>query len=441
MEIHANNTLDLSSPQPYWRLDQVVAGGEKYRKKSLDPNEAADRLDALLTDTIADKMVADVPLGAFLSGGIDSSTVVALMQTHSNRPVKTFSIGFHESEYNEAEYARAVAGHLGTDHTELYVTPGDTLSVIPRIPELYDEPFSDSSQIPTYLISQLARRDVTVALSGDGGDELFGGYSRYLVGLEAWRRINRIPAALRRNGGKLIHKVPPHYIDQLIKPIRPLLPRAYRYKQIGQKLHKLAGIWNTTTTDSVYSSLITLWQTPETVVTGANNLDMLANHHAAMSTLDNFTERMMFADTVTYLPDDILVKVDRASMAVSLEVRVPFLDHRVIEFAWKLAPELKIAGNQGKRVLRQVLKRYVPENLYERPKMGFGVPIDHWLRGPLREWAGDLLSPDRLIREGFLNPGPVQEKWQEHLSGKASWHYLLWPVLMFQAWHEHWHAQ
>jgi len=423
-------------PVPYWSFENIVLSSADSRRHHRDPQEVVNELEGLLSETIADKMIADVPLGAFLSGGIDSSMVVALMQSRSSRPVKTFSIGFHESEFNEAVYAKQVAAHLGTDHTEMYMTPEDCLSVIPKIPDMYDEPFSDSSQIPTYLVSRLARQEVTVALSGDGGDELFGGYSRYLIGLDTWNKINRIPPLVRSVGGKLISHVPPALIDTMVKPIRPLLPKAFQYNQFGQKLHKLASVWNSTTPDSIYNTFILLWPNPEEIVLGAHRLDMLDKYRPTLNKLHNYTERMMFTDTVTYLPDDILVKVDRASMAVSLEVRVPFLDHRIIEYIWNQSPDVKIVGNEGKWILRQILNKYVPKSLIDRPKMGFGVPIDHWLRGPLREWASDLLSADRLKREGLLDPGPIQAKWNAHLSGETSWHYHLWPVLMFQAWLE-----
>jgi asparagine synthase (glutamine-hydrolysing) len=312
------------------------------------------------------------------------------------------------------------------------------MDVIPRLPYMYDEPYSDSSQIPTFLVSQLARQDVTVALSGDGGDELFGGYDRYLIGLNTWNKLQRIPAPLRKAAGYLIHRIPPGYIEMLVNPIRPVLPRSIRYKQFGQKLHKLARVWNTTSPDTIYKSLISLWQDPQSVVLGSSRRDLLGIHRGTFEQLENFTERMMYTDTLTYLPDDSLVKVDRASMAVSLEVRVPFLDHRIVEFAWQQPPDLKIRNNQSKWLLRQILKNYVPDTLIDRPKMGFAVPLDHWLRGPLKEWAGDLLSESRLRQQGILNPQPVQAKWQEHLSGEVNWQYVLWPVLMFQAWHDHW---
>jgi len=439
VEIPVTDNSFPGEPQAYWSLDKVVQNGAASRSHQPQADTAVDQLHALLAETIQDKMLADVPLGAFLSGGIDSSLIVALMQAHSARPIKTFTIGFSEAEYNEAGYARAVARHLGTDHTELYVSAEDSLSVIPGLPELYDEPFSDSSQIPTFLVSRLARKNVTVALSGDGGDELFGGYSRYLIGMDTWRRIEAIPPGLRRVGSKMINRISPTAIDFLMKPLRPLLPKALQYKQFGQKLQKLATIWNTSTPDAIYDSLVSLWQDPSEILIGIETPDVLKRHRATMAQLHNFSERMMFVDTVTYLPDDILTKVDRASMAVSLETRLPFLDHRIVEFIWNQSPDLKIVGNDGKWLLRQVLDRYVPRNLIDRPKMGFGVPIEHWLRGPLQEWAADLLSEDRLRRQGIMDPRPIQEKWQQHLSGEAAWHYLLWPILMFQAWHDHWH--
>jgi asparagine synthase (glutamine-hydrolysing) len=344
-----------------------------------------DQLESLLKQAVAGQMVADVPLGAFLSGGVDSSTVVALMQAQSPRPVKTFSIGFHEEGYNEAEHAKAVASHLGTEHTELYVTPQEAMAVIPKLPAMYDEPFSDSSQIPTHLVSRMARRHVTVALSGDAGDELFGGYDRYLLGDRIWRKLERVPKLGQRALASGLTAISPGAWDRLFAIPGPITPRKWRF---------------------------------------ANPGDML--------------QRMMYFDLVTYLPDDILVKVDRAAMAVSLETRIPMLDHRVVEYAWRQPVSRKIRNGSTKWLLRQVLYRHVPKHLIERPKMGFGVPIDSWLRGPLREWAESLLGESRLKNEGFLESAPIREKWAEHLSGRRNWQYLLWDVLMFQAWREHW---
>jgi asparagine synthase (glutamine-hydrolysing) len=438
LEISTRSNPGPAQAECYWSLDQVIHKATLSKGHNPEPEGVVESLHDLLLQTIGDKMIADVPLGAFLSGGIDSSLIVALMQARSNRPVKTFSIGFNEPEFNEAGHAKAVASHLGTEHTELYVSAEESLAVIPRLPDIYDEPFADSSQIPTFLVSQLARSQVTVALSGDGGDELFGGYTRYLTGMELWSKIKRIPRPLRHLGGKMIHSVRPAMLDQLARPFLPLLPPALRYKQFGHKLHKLADVWNAESPDAIYNSLICLWQDPVNVVRGARAIDILERHQGTTGKLDKFTERMMYLDTLTYLPDDILAKVDRASMAVSLEVRVPFLDHRIVEFAWQQPSTLKIKGNEGKWLLRRVLERYVPTTLTDRPKMGFGVPLDSWLRGPLKEWAGDLLAEDRLRRQGIMDPVPVQEKWRQHLSGEMSWHYQLWPILMYQAWHDRW---
>jgi asparagine synthase (glutamine-hydrolysing) len=383
-------------------------------------------------------MVADVPLGAFLSGGIDSSTVVALMQSQSMRPVKTFSIGFHEAGYDEATHARAVARHLGTDHTELYVTPREAQAVIPRLAEMYDEPFADPSQIPTHLVSVLARRHVTVSLSGDGGDELFGGYNRYFIAHPLWRRMGGVPAPLRRQLAAAIQSVPPRTLDGLLGlPLR-LVGKGGYAGIAGDKLHRLAEFLPAATADELYRSIVSHWQDPARVVLGATEAETPLTSPAHRVQSPDFRERMMYLDLVTYLPGDILVKLDRASMAVSLEARVPLLDHRVVELAWRVPLELKFRDGGGKWLLRQVLERYVPRTLIDRPKMGFGVPIDSWLRGPLRDWADALLDEARLRREGYLDPVPVRRMWQEHLSGRRNRQYQLWDVLMFQAWAERW---
>jgi asparagine synthase (glutamine-hydrolysing) len=381
-------------------------------------------------------MVADVPLGAFLSGGIDSSTVVALMQTQSSQPVKTFTIGFREKGYNEAEHAKAVAHHLGTDHTELYVSAGEAQAVIPRLPELYDEPFSDASQIPTFLVAQLARRKVTVSLSGDGGDELFGGYNRYFIGRGLWHKVGWIPPSLRRVAAAGITTASPAQWNHLLSRLARLSPGHLRYANPGEKLHKLASVLGARDPDDLYRRLTSQWTDPASVVLSGREPATAVTDRSQWATLTDFTQRMMFLDLISYLPDDILVKVDRAAMSVSLETRVPLLDHEVVEFSWRIPLAMKFRQGQGKWLLRQVLYRFVPRTLIERPKSGFEVPIGDWLRGPLRSWAESLLSEDRLRREGFFDPRLIRQKWDQHLSGRRDWQQLLWTVLMFQAWLE-----
>lgn len=416
----------------YWSASQVMLDGGDARQQHRSPHEAVDELEVLLKSAVAQQMVADVPLGAFLSGGIDSSTIVALMQVQSSRPVKTFTIGFHEAGYNEAEHAKAVARHLGTDHTELYVTPQEAMAVIPRLPAIYDEPFADSSQIPTFLVSELARSHVTVSLSGDAGDELFSGYTRYTVAANVWRKLSRMPRPLRKAAARSITALSPDAWSALARWVMP--PR-FR-DRFGDKLHKGAGVLGSTSIGGLYHGLVSHWPDPSQVVLGGHEpLTPLTECDSALEGLDP-VERMMALDLLTYLPDDILTKVDRASMAVSLESRVPMLDHRVVEFAWRLPQSLKQRDGVGKWALRQVLYRHVPQSLIDRPKMGFGVPIDSWLRGPLRDWAEALIDESRLRREGYLRPELIRQKWAEHLDGSRNWAYHLWDVLMFQSWLE-----
>lgn len=421
----------FTAPEPYWSLNKVVAQGMEKPYIGTE-KEAIEQLDSLLRDSVRQQMIADVPLGAFLSGGVDSSTIIALMQAQSNRPVKTFTIGFNETEYNEAEHAKAVARHLHTDHTDLYVTPQDAMNVIPQLPDLYDEPFSDASQIPTYLVSQLTRRYVTVSLSGDAGDELFGGYNRYFLVMSLWNKIGWMPRALRSALAAGCTALSPAHWNS----IATVLPTKFRLRNTGDKLHKLAEILAVESPEVMYHQLVSHWKEPSRVVCGAYEPTTLLTDSSKPRELPDFTQQMMYLDSLTYLPDDILVKVDRAAMGVSLETRVPFLNHRLIEFSWRLPLSLKIRNGEGKWLLRQVLYKYVPKELIERPKMGFGIPIDSWLRDPLRDWADALLDEKRLREEGFFNPQPIREKWAEHLSGSRNWQYLLWDVLMFQSWLE-----
>ncbi len=431
-------TVSLARREPvidkYWSLAEVAVNGCQSPLRG-SPKEVIDQLESLLKSAVGQQMVADVPLGAFLSGGIDSSTVVALMQAQSDRPVKTFTIGFNEEGYNEAVHAKAVARHLGTDHTEMYVTPQQALDVIPKLPGLFCEPFADSSQIPTYLVSQLARQKVTVSLSGDAGDELFGGYNRYLLASSLWGKMSHIPRRLRAMASTGIRALPPQAWNRLIRPFNGMMPRSLRHANIGDKLHKAAGVLALESLDDLYLQLVTHWEPAGLVIDGHEPSTCLRGSHLALPGLDGI-QRMMAMDAITYLPDDILTKVDRAAMGVSLEGRVPFLEHRVVEFAWRIPQSMKLSDGVGKWALRQVLYRHVPKDLVERPKMGFGVPIDTWLRGPLKDWAEALLAESRLRREGFLNPAPIRAKWQAHLAGEGNWQYLLWDVLMFQAWLE-----
>lgn len=410
--------------QRYWDFIATAQGG---RAKPFlgTPEQAVDTLEALIKEAIGQQMVSDVPLGAFLSGGIDSSAVVALMQAQSSRPVKTFTIGFHEEGFNEAMHAKAVAAHLGTEHTELYVTPEQAMAVIPRLPSLYSEPFADSSQIPTFLVSELARRHVTVSLSGDAGDELFGGYTRYEIAQTWQRRIGRVPASLRRLAAMGAGRTAASLLDAWV-------PRS-----LGEKLDRGMAMLASGGGDDLYRNLMSQVVNPcgwVRQIQSEPSTTLMQSAHA----LEGLTavERMMALDSVSYLPDDILVKVDRAAMGASLEARVPFLDHRIIEFAWQLPMDYKVRNGVTKWPLRQILYRHVPQALIDRPKRGFAVPIHKWLRGPLRDWAEHLLSEHRLDAEGYFHSRPVRLAWAEHLAGKRDWSSRLWIVLMFQAWLE-----
>ena len=416
----------------YWSLSEVAETGTANPFQCSE-EDAVAMLDGLLRDAVKIRMYSDVPLGAFLSGGIDSSTVVALMQTQSSLPVKTFSIGSRNEEYDEATDAARVARHLQTDHTELYVTSQEAMEVIPSLPQIYDEPFADCSQIPTFLVARLARQKVVVSLSGDGGDEVFGGYNRHTWGGALWRRLKPFPLLIRKLGAATINALSPDAWDLLIRTALPALPRTVRQRMPGDKLHKLASVMGSRDAYAMYYRLASHWDQPTHIVNGAVEPHTLLTKRNHVK-LANAAEQMMYFDAVTYLPDDILVKLDRATMAVSLEGRVPILDHRVAEFAWRLPLSLRVRGREGKWILRQILYRYIPRELVDRPKSGFGIPIDSWLRGPLRDWAEDLLNEDRIRREGFFNPKPIQRTWKEHLAGKRNWAYHLWDVLMFQTW-------
>jgi asparagine synthase (glutamine-hydrolysing) len=421
--------------QAFWSLRSSVERAlvEPFRGTE---QEAEEELDRLLRDAVRLRMHADVPLGAFLSGGIDSSLIVALMQAQSDRPVRTFSIGFREKAYDEAEDARAVARHLSTDHTELYVTSAEAIDLVSRLPDVYDEPFADSSQIPTLLVSQLTRRHVTVSLSGDGGDEVFGGYNRYTWGGRLCNGLERSPRYLRRLAAAGMTAVGPQLWDEVFKWLRPLLPKSWHQRMPGYKVHKLADLLASEGPVAMYASMASHWFEPERVVAGAAALRPLHMIEDQWLKLPDFERQAMYLDTITYLPNDILVKLDRATMAFGLEGRVPYLDPRVVEFAWRLPLQMKVRPNRGKWILRQVLHRYVPENLVERPKMGFGIPLDSWLRGPMREWAEALLEPRRLKEEGFFDPAAVYEKWNDYVYGRGAWQFHLWDILMFQLWWE-----
>lgn len=422
-------------PVRYWSLKEVAERGCESPFRGSE-REAAECLESLLSDAVRLQMTADVPVGSFLSGGIDSSTVVAMMQCMSGRPVKTFSIGSHEDAYNEAENAKLVARHVGTDHADLYVTSDEAMDVIPRLPTLYDEPFSDSSQIPVYLIAQLARRDVTVCLSGDGGDELFAGYNLYFWAQRIWSYTRLMPPVLRHGAARALTLVSPPMWDRAFAKCAALLPGKFQQPEPGDKLHRLAELIPAETPNALYNLLMSRWRSPMALVVNSRELPTALTNSECTPDLSGFVQRMMYFDLMTYLPDDILVKVDRASMGVGLEVRIPLLDYRIVEFAWQIPLSMKIRSGRGKWLLRQVLHRYVPEPIVDRPKMGFSVPIGSWLCGPMREWAEALLCVERLRNDGYLNPPLIRQKWAEYRAGIRNWQRELWEVLMFQAWLE-----
>ncbi|NWL19513.1 asparagine synthase (glutamine-hydrolyzing) [Pseudomonas umsongensis] len=422
-----------SEPQAYWQINTVVQKGQANPFKG-SASEAADLLEQELRSSIGEQMLADVPLGAFLSGGVDSSAVVALMQVQSKQPVRTFTIGFDEHGYDEAVHAKEVARHLGTEHTELYVRPEDALNVVPRLPTIYCEPFADSSQMATFLVSQMASEQVKVVLSGDGGDELFGGYNRYLTARKVWEQMGRLPKPARHAAAHVLRSLSPSTWDSLYKRVSPILPKRLHIAAPGDKAQKLADVLALSDGHAFFHQLTSHWKDPASIVIGAIEPPTLLTDPSAWPKTDSFEHWMMAMDTQTYMTDDILVKVDRAAMAASIETRVPMIDHRIVELAWRMPLDFKIRNGQGKWLLREVLYRHVPKELIERPKQGFGVPLDSWLRGPLREWAESLLDANRLRQEGFFHPAPIRQMWDEHLSGRRNWQHHLWNVLMFQAW-------
>lgn len=416
----------------YWDARAVARAGIANPVAGTD-SEATDELEAILQDAVRRRMIADVPLGAFLSGGVDSSAVVALMQSANMGKVRTFTIGFSEAGYGEGPHAAAVARHLGTEHSELTVTAQQALDVIPQLPEWFDEPFADSSQIPTYLVSAMTRRHVTVALSGDGGDELFAGYDRYQLTTRFWHKLRLLPYPLRRTLACGLQAISPAQWTKLLA----IVPDRIRPNHIGDKIHKLASILNLNDPGELYRRLVTHWE-PAAVAPGTNEAKGVLWDTGVATDFPDILSRMQFLDLVTYLPDDILTKVDRASMAVALEARVPLIDHRVVEYSWRLPRAMKIRNGTSKWLLRQVLYRHVPPSIMERPKMGFGIPLGEWLRGPLRDWAEDLLSEHRLNEGGLVDPNVVRGYWHEHLSGHRNWQYLIWDVLMLEAWRRRW---
>jgi asparagine synthase (glutamine-hydrolysing) len=427
--------LKCNQPHPeealskYWSLEKVAEAGIAH-PLPYSESQAISELDQILKNVVAEEMVTDVPLGAFLSGGVDSSMIVALMQAQSSRPIQTYTIGFNEESFDEAKYAHAVAQHLGTQHTELYISPKEALAVVPKLAEIYDEPFADSSQIPTYLVAQLARKTVTVALSGDGGDEVFAGYSRHFVGTALWYQLQKLPIGLRTKAAAFLDHMPFEKVSRLVAG-------AESGGKFATKLDKLIHCLEAENAGDLYMGLVSHMHDPADFVIGGSEPALFEERVNFINKAYEPLFAMQYLDSVGYLPDDILTKVDRATMAVSLECRAPFLDRRVVEFAWKLPASMKVREKSGKWILKKLLARYVPLELFDRPKSGFAIPLHIWLKGPLREWAEALLNEQRLKSEGYFNAAKVRAAWEDYLSGRRSTHYQIWNILMFQAWKEH----
>lgn len=427
LSISYNNIKQLPQLPPvkiYWSLTNSIQRTSQ-NKCYLSDTAAINYTDNLLNEIVKNHMISDVPIGVFLSGGIDSSLIAALVQVHSNNPIKTFTIGFYEQLYNEAHYAKAIASYLHTDHTEHYITSTEALAIIPNLPCIYDEPFADPSAIPTFLIAKLTKQQVSVCLTGDGGDEIFAGYRRYFLGQKIWDMMILLPYASRKILQKCLFFMTTRYGQYLERYLLSYY----------DKLYKLGCVIGSKTPASFYQLLLAKWPVSNNLLCNNANISISSYLHAEIEQL-KLIEKMMVWDTLSYLPDNIMVKVDRAGMAVSLETRAPYLDHRLIEFIWSLPLYQKVRHSKGKWILRQVLAKYLPSHLFERPKMGFGIPLDSWLRGPLRGWAENLLSPKRITEQGLLHAAPIAEKWQQHISGKWNWQYQLWTILMFQAWLE-----
>tara|TARA_B100001964_G_scaffold237150_1_gene300132 strand:+ start:88 stop:2037 length:1950 start_codon:yes stop_codon:yes gene_type:complete len=429
------SSIKMTEPQPYWSLEKVMSHGSK-NSFSGTKEEATDELEDRIKKTVKSRMVSDVPLGAFLSGGIDSSTIVSLMQSQSDQPINTFTIGFHEKEFNEAVYAKKVAEHLDTNHTELYVTPQEAMDLIPKLPEMYDEPFADSSQIPTHLISVLARKHVTVSLSGDGGDELFAGYNRYILARKHWKLLKSLPFGLRKCLTGVMGLIGGKRFENIYRRFEFTLPINSRISLPAEKYSKAENIISMSGINEVYKRLVSIIYMPERYLLSGTEFSSQLDDLSLWKHSQDYIANMQKLDLLTYLPDDLLVKVDRASMAVGLETRVPFLDHELVEFVMGLPTDLKLKNGQGKHLLRKVLYRHVPKEIMERPKMGFTVPLGDWLKVPLREWARELIEPKRLKEEGYFKPDPVMNMWDEHLKNRANWGHQLWNLFMFQSWLE-----